>query len=1335
MANPRAIRFLRDMARRLNPSFLFLCETMISGVRIEVLKNTMGFDYCVAVDSVGKKGGLAFFWKAEYDVEISSSCDNYIDLLIKGVDGQSWRLTGFYGYPERWRRRDSWNLIHNLSQENSAPWCVIGDFNDLLSHEEKRGGAAHPNWLVNGFRDTILASGLLEMEATGYKFTWSRGRKDAGKVEELLDRAFVTSDWIDLFPEAKVVNQEMSTSDHLPVLLYLNRSDVGAVSKKFRFNNVWVTKKDCVDVVSEAWRRTADGDLCSKLKETEVSLKGWGGSLGPNYKRKLEMLRKKLAVWQRRTDQWGMHEFNRLSNEYHTLLGEEEIFWKQRAKNFWLSEGDANTRFFHNFASTRKRKNRVDKLKDDFGVWQSSKHGMAEIILRYFSNLFTDSQTGNIDFIDILPRVSNADNVDLMRPISELEVRRAVYSMHNDKSPGPDGFNPAFYKSYWNVVGGDIVKLCRDFFVRGSFREGLNDTEIVLIPKISRPETITDFRPIALCNVAYKIIAKVMANRMKKLMPKIISENQSAFVENRLITDNFLIAFEIGHYLRCKRRGKNGLAALKIDMSKAYDRVRWVFVEFMCRKLGFCDAWISLIMHCISSVRYTGIGDCVGMNPIIPSRGLRQGDPLSPYLFILCAEGLSLMLAQAEREGKIHGAIICRGAPPISHLFFADDCFLFFRATPSEMKVVKDVLDDYENWSGQKVNFNKSNIIFSPNVPSDYREEIRLVMGIVEVGDSGKYLGLPSLVGRNKSHIFGFIKEKVWNKVKGWNSKFLSRGGKEVLIKTVAQSMPNYVMNVFLIPLRLCEELERMLNSFWWGRDQAKKKGISWARWDKLCVPKKFGGMGFKKIRDFNLAMLARQAWRFISVESNLMVKVFKAKYFPNSSFFDSKLGSNPSYVWRSIFETKKFMKKGARVRIGNGSKTDIWGSPWLNGDVGYVTTPRPDNLINAKVSNLLDMDGQSWDVGLVRDVFNDNDAENILSIPISCRRLEDGWRWNFEPKGNFSVKSCYRVINGEYGGEVNPVWNKIWRLSVPLHVRNFIWRASSGYLPTAKSLATRHVFINDQCVVCSAGVECEYHLFYKCSLATACWSGLSVPMFVENGNFLAWVSDWLEGPDVEKQSLIAIICWLLWQNRNNTVWNKKGGTSDTILINAGIQLSAWKVSRSQVGQLKRAELHEDDGRVRWSPPKIGWLKVNVDAAVFSRNEGIGVGIVVRDWRGSLVQARLVKFHGNYSPRVAEAMGIREALSWLKDSSNIIIESDAMEVILAIRNPSLIESDFLIDDCLNLAKQLCNVSFVFVRRSANQAAHCLAQNARSLSGHQEWFSNFPDILTNVTAFD
>lgn len=179
---------------------------------------------------------------------------------------------------------------------------------------------------------------------------------------------------------------------------------------------------------------------------------------------------------------------------------------------------------------------------------------------------------------------------------------------------------------------------------------------------------MADLRPIALCNVLYKVIGKVLANRLKTLLPEVISDNQSAFLKSRLISDNVMISFEILQYLKRKQQGKTGVMALKLDLSKAYDRIEWKFLEAIMKQMGFCERWVKLIMECVQSVKYsiTHGGELFGQ--INPSRGIRQGDSLSPYLFILCAEGLSSLIQSYERRKWIHECKIAVGAPVISHM-------------------------------------------------------------------------------------------------------------------------------------------------------------------------------------------------------------------------------------------------------------------------------------------------------------------------------------------------------------------------------------------------------------------------------------------------------------------------------------------------------------------------------------------------------------------------------------------------------------------------------------------------------------------------------------------
>ncbi|XP_031095051.1 uncharacterized protein LOC115999336 [Ipomoea triloba] len=570
-----------------------------------------------------------------------------------------------------------------------------------------------------------------------------------------------------------------------------------------------------------------------------------------------------------------------------------------------------------------------------------------------------------------------SDNELLLRPFECDEVKAALFSMFPDKAPGPDGMNPGFYQHYWDVVGADVS----EFVVNCLSTCCLNDTNIVLIPKKSIPESVSDLCPIALCNVIYKIMAKVLANKLKHLLDGLISESQSAFIPNRLIADNILEAVEVGHFLHRKQSGMVGWGALKLDMAKAYDRMEWPFLRSMMLAMGFAVEWVDLVMLCVTTVNYNFLVNGVSSGWVVPSRGLRQGDPLSPYLFIICAEGLSLLLQKAQEEGSIHGCRVARGAPPISHLFFADDSLLFFKASTQEAGAIKHCLDVYESMSGQAVNYHKSSICFSRNTSEGVRDEVAGMLGVAQAPNFGKYLGLPNFVGRNRRAAFAYIEDKIQQRVCSWNKKLLSQAGKEVLLKSVAQAMPTFSMSVFLLPESVCLSIERTMNKYWWG--SGAEKGIHWKAWDHLCVPKKFGGLGFKELRAFNLAMLGKQAWRFLTMPQSLVARVYKARYYPRTSFFNASLGNCPSYCWRSIMAAQDLVCGGIRRRIGNGKSTLIWGHPWLPSETAStIVTPMPPQLGGSLVSGLIDEETNTWDHSILTDIFLPPDVDRILRIP-----------------------------------------------------------------------------------------------------------------------------------------------------------------------------------------------------------------------------------------------------------------------------------------------------------------------------------------------------------------
>jgi hypothetical protein len=238
------------------------------------------------------------------------------------------------------------------------------------------------------------------------------------------------------------------------------------------------------------------------------------------------------------------------------------------------------------------------------------------------------------------------------------EVKKDLFSIGDLKAPGPDGLHVVFYKRFWPMVEEDLVAAVLQSLNSGKIPEGWNDTVIVLIPKNDDPKKVTKYRPISLCNVIYKVISKLLATRLKGVLPEIIGEQQSAFVPGRIITDNILIAYECVHIIK-RKTGKQGLCAVKLDMHKAYDRVEWKFLKEMMVKLGFDIRWINLMMECVSSVRYRVQFNSHETDQFTPTRGLRQGDPLSPYLFLICSEGLSSLLSHAEEMGVIEGVKVC----------------------------------------------------------------------------------------------------------------------------------------------------------------------------------------------------------------------------------------------------------------------------------------------------------------------------------------------------------------------------------------------------------------------------------------------------------------------------------------------------------------------------------------------------------------------------------------------------------------------------------------------------------------------------------------------------
>ncbi|KAJ9689584.1 hypothetical protein PVL29_014988 [Vitis rotundifolia] len=474
--------------------------------------------------------------------------------------------------------------------------------------------------------------------------------------------------------------------------------------------------------------------------------------------------------------------------------------------------------------------------------------------------------------------------------------------MNGDKAPGPDGFTTAFWHICWDFAKEEILDMFKEFHKYGSFLKSLNNTFLVLIPKKFGAEDFGDFKPISLLGGLYKLLAKVLANRLKKVVGKVVSNAQNAFVMGKQILDASLIANEVID--TWQKRKEKGLIC-KLDIEKAYDSINWKFLLNVLQKMGFGPKWLGWMWSCLSSAKFSLLVNGVPAGFFLSTKGLRQGDPLSPYLFVLGMEVLDILIRRAMEGGFLSGCTIRGGGRSnlhISHLFFADDTIIFCEANKEHLTHLSWILFWFEAASGLRINLAKSEII--PVGEVDDMEELAVEIGCRVGSLPSQYLGLPLGAPNRAPYVWDGLEERVRRRLARWKQQYISKGGRLTLIKSTLASMPIYQMSIFRMPKIVARRLEKVQRDFLWGGGSLEGKSHL-VKWEVVCSKKNKGGLGLRKLALLNKALLGKWIWRYAYDKDNIWKQVITSKYGQESLGWRSKKanGAVGVGIWKEILK------------------------------------------------------------------------------------------------------------------------------------------------------------------------------------------------------------------------------------------------------------------------------------------------------------------------------------------------------------------------------------------------------------------------------------------------
>ncbi|CAL1369899.1 unnamed protein product [Linum trigynum] len=726
---------------------------------------------------------------------------------------------------------------------------------------------------------------------------------------------------------------------------------------------------------------------------------------------------------------------------------------------------------------------------------------IAQGVVEFYSNLFLEEyQTRPFPSNYNPPCLNSAESASLEKPFTEEEIWECLSDSDGTKAPGPDGFSFEFYKRCWNFVKIDVLNCFSEFFATGRLPKIATHSFICLVPKKGATEDIKDLRPIGLMGSVNKFICKVLSKRLGQVLPAVVSVSQHASVRGRQISEAGLIANEL---VDSRRRSKKPGLLIKLDIEKAFDNVSWSCLFTVLARLGFKEKWRQWILGAVCSPTISVLINGESKGFFTAHKGLRQGDPLSPGLFVLVMDILSFMLSKLKEDGKIKGFFMNeeeqRGE--VTHLLFADDTLIFCDASPDQILHIKATLACFQAVTGLKINLDKKVIYTVGDVPEP--EFFANILGCNWSSNPPKYLGYPLGAKLNVISFWDPILLNYKKKLESWSSRYLSAGGRLVLLKSVLSNLSGYYFSLFKAPKKVIEDMEKVQRKFLWSGvgDKRKTPLVEWM----ICKSNRNnGGLGIRDLATFNSAMLCKWLWKYGVNSNGWWRTLIDIKYSKGKSQWHTggSRGGSSSSVWVTIMKEAELFWNLAQVEPGSGAFVSFWYDRWISNPSLAVNFPRIAAVttdLDARINDIVELSGDNVSIQLHTNIDLRRGAEqerhNLISLLNSynfiiganspCRLV-----WLPDQEAGFSVKSMYRtLLEDRCPGVPHFPAESVWRKIVPSKICIFIWTVAHNSILTQDKLQKRGWNLANRCDLCYMNEETTAHLLADCNFTKQVWS------------------------------------------------------------------------------------------------------------------------------------------------------------------------------------------------------------------------------------------------------